>query len=487
MARRRRRRRRQQTSKGAPIKQLTFSQAWDRFQGVTESSSGQIEVGIVEAYKRSAWVYGAISLIADVVSQQPFVILDGTNLVENGPLVDLVRKPNEYGNQNTSEKYRYAYLTELLLHGAVMRLFPEMNGFVPEEMLTEPRWRFRAQTSLDKNGKQIVNRWQFTNHGATIDYTPDDNIYHDVLYNPFDEIEGLSPLRAVLIAVTNDISAGEFASRFFANDASSGVVFTSDHPSFNQAAANEAAEAWKRLYGGKLNAFAPKFVGFGLEPKLLGSALDARTLQVLKSLTKAEIVTGIYKIPLEMFGSQERSGSGISIGGASPEPAKETFITNVAMPWASRYDSEFNRDVSWRFGGTLRGKHDFTQHPVLEKRRLERAKAAGELIDRGVPLNEVIRWLRLEIAEQPHGEEWWVDNDLVPSSFIMKVGTSVLDKRSGTIARNEHTDEYVGSIISLAKTAKLLNKIRVDERRKTDSNGESVRQRILEILRHDSS
>ena len=111
---------------------------------------------------------------------------------------------------------------------------------------------------------------------------------------------------------------------------------------------------------------------------------------------------------MDIIGSAEKAGGGVTIGAKTMEQAREMFIINVIMPWAEWYDNEFNTDVAWRFGSKLGGRHDFSSNIILENRRLERAKIAATLIDRVAPLNEVVEWLDLKLTKQPHGDEFWI-------------------------------------------------------------------------------
>jgi len=471
------------------ISGLTLSQAMARFDQLQASEAAT--VGVRDSYAASVWVYGAVSQIAGTISNAPFCVYGRSGTpVDGGPLFQLVNRPNDYDQQGTSAKFRYAYFTEMLLNGAAMRVLTGMRGFAPSGMLVRPRWQFTAQDSVDEDGVLRVLRWLRYSRGSAKTYIPGDDVYHDALFNPYHDYEGLAPLEAALVGINNDADSGQFAHRYFANDSSTGVVFTSEHAAFTQAAADQAQRRWQELHAGVNRAFGAKFVGFGLKPHQVGSAFDAEAHRILKGLTKEEVVTGIFKIPLEVFGA-EKASEGIVIGDRQADTAQEAFLVNVVMPWSKRYDEEFNSDVAWRFGAEFRGAHDFNGHPLLEKRRLERARAAAELIDRGIPINLVIKWLGLQVATVPWGDEWWVPNNMIPASVIQAAGERALfdratspsaagekpekpgvrdrgghkavDKRQGfndprlESLSAESLRDYVADILELSKTARVRN------------------------------
>ena len=429
----------------------------------------------LSAIHQSTWVYSAISFICEHLMRTPFVPFRGDQPAESPELMKFISRPSSYSDQNTSEKFRYAYMFELLLHGAVMRLFGPMQGFRPESMSVRPRWHFRVRWVYDSMGRMVPTVWNLVRGGIGTLFEPNDTIYHDALYNPLHDFEGMAPLTAAMIGVSNDINIGEFANRFFENDASTGVIFTSKHPAFTNDRAREAAKRWKEEEGGKENAFRTRFVGYGLTPHNIGTIVDARMLQVLRTFTKEEIFTGIFKIPLDAISAKDGGGDLVigGPGGGAQASAREAFLVNVVQPWAMRYDEDFNRDVTWRFDAAVQAKHDFTRNPILERRRLERATAAVQLIDRGVPLNEVIRWMQLGIVQQPHGDEWWIKRDHVPASVIQNLGQDAFElmwrKASDPIdpVENETADNrkksqsaHVDAIMQLADSVRFRETVR---------------------------
>jgi len=422
--------------------------AYKRFdQMMSGMSEDGRTIGVKDAYTRSAWVYGAISIIAESVARTPFEILQGETPLKAGPLVKLSEEPNAYDNQNTSTKFRTAYLTELLLNGAVMKVFTEISGQTPLEMTVFPRSKFTAEAVIDKNGKEVVRRWHLNHRGGRNTYIPGDEINHDVLYNPLHDWEGLAPLAAAIAVVNNDVNVSEFANRFFVNDASPGLIFSSDDPGFDQDQAKIATQLWNEKHRGVGKAWKTAFLGHGLRPFKVGMGLDPRILGALKGLTREEIVTGIFKVPLSIFGQSDIAGNqGVVIGGrgSASDSEKEGFLINVIIPWARRYDEDFNKDIAWRFGATLRGRHNFSENPILENRRLARAQTAAELLQYGIPINEMIRWLRLELSEVGWGDEWLVQDNLIPASVLVKAGDKLLEKRSNQSAGGQQSSIAAG-------------------------------------------
>ena len=488
--------RRPRHGSNAPISQSTFSQVWSEWDAM--HGSGKANASPFDAIKQSVWVYAAITFIADAVARTPFraVASDGVTFLPSTPLQRFIDRPNNYGNQNTSAKHRYAYMFELLLHGSAMRLLDQFAGFKPGIMAVFARHFYSAKWSYDDLGREVVDRWISRRPAGRQTFMPGDDIYHDALYSPLHDFEGLSPLAAAMVAIANDIDLDAYAAHYFANDGATGIVFTSDHPDFRQAQATAAAEAWRKLESGRDAAFKAKFLGFGLKPNNVGSTLDSRLLKTFKELTKEQILSGIYKLPSSTFSSEGSSGGDIVIGGASggeQASARETALVDVIMPWAVRYDEVFNADISWRFGPGVRAVHDFSDNPILEKRRLERAQIAAELLDRGFTLNATIRWLRLEIEEFEHGDDWWVENTRLPARLILDAGDeakriAIPDRVTPTPSdpikgkRQEVHEAYIASIVDLASRVAVLEAARDNPETRRASAGQSNADRIDDLL-----
>jgi hypothetical protein len=461
----------------------------------TSSSSA---VSVRESFCQSAWVYCAISIICEWMISNPFVVTRDGEPDPNSPLGKLVKHPNSYGQQNTCNKFRAAYMHELLLNGSVIRVFTKMNGIVPEKMVAFPRSDFTATAEEDDAGVEQPVRWTKFGARRQHQYIEGDDAHLDALLNPYHDWEGLSPLASALLGINADINLGNLLNRFFQNNASTGLIMASDQPVTEQQL-TEAVSAWDAVYKGIDNSYKTKFIGYGFKPYPISQGFDAAVQRILKVLSRDEIMNGVFRIPPVIYAG-ELPAEGVQIGARSTEPDKKTFLTNVIMVWADRFDEEFNLDVAPRFGPEYAGNHDFTQNPILESDRLTMALAAAELIDRGVTLNHVIDWLRLGLQHEPHGNEYFLNQGQVPASVVMKAGERALNTRSYTEpARRPGADDkktggsrkqYLDSILTLAQTAEVAELAQAEYRRHhgellvtRDGNGRQTNaQRIANIM-----
>ena len=464
------RRSRNHAISGGMVSQLTPEQAFRRFDEIHKKESSGVTVR--SSFLQSSWVFAGVSIICDWMLQNPLVFENKGRLVDGGELVDLFANPNGYNNQSTEMKFRKAYMTELILSGAVMRIFPEMEGPKPKSMVVQPRNKFRPEWSYDEMGIQVVDRWMRTSGiSRRVPYFPGDDIHHNILYNPFHDFEGLAPLTAAILGIRSDINLSELLVRFFENDASTGLIMSSDEK-VNPGMLKQLGEVWNEMNSGIENAYNTKWISHGFKPHSMGSEFDAAVQRILKTMTKDEILTGILQIPPVIYQGQAPV-EGVQIGARSSEPEKEAFLVNVIMQWAKRYDEEANLNVAQRFPGDWYVRHDFSNNPILERRRLERAKTAAELLDRGVTLNNLIRWMKLELDEEPHGDEFFVKRGQVPASVVMASGSDALLPPR---ARTEIDDSEIMEILNLATQG------RIKELSRNESSGDKpLRELLLEL------
>ena len=473
-----RKRKRQRRRAGSAAKQtaLTVEQGIERWEAMAEAAGGN-KITVAQSYALSAWVYSAITIITEWITQNPFVVTNHGQVAETSDLARLERSPNTYPQQNTSQKFRTAYMTQLLLNGAVLRVFPDIDGITPRSMAAFNRSQFTPQWRHDHTGTQVVHKWTKTSPGGTTLFIPGDDIHHDALYNPYHDFEGMAPLTAAVLGINADVNLSDMLNRYFENDAATGLIMSSQEP-LNKSQIENAQKTWDMLHKGMSHKYSTKFIGHGLQPHQIGTGFDAKVQQILKVLSRDEIMNGIFKIPPVIYAGESPS-EGVQIGTKTSAPEKETFLINVIMTWAARYDAEFNMDVAPRFGPGFHGAHDFTTNPILERRRLERAKAAVELIDRGVTLNQIITWLRLDLKPEPHGNEYWVKAGQIPASVVMAAGDRVLETAANGKSAAE---DYIKSILQSADSAQTKNDARNDPARKAASNGKTNANRITELM-----
>ena len=93
---------RSRANRRAAVRQDTLSQAALRFDQMHAAETESVSAA--DAYRLSSWVYGAISSIAGTIAESiELEVLDrNDNPVRNGPLFNLIHRPNEYDQQNTS-------------------------------------------------------------------------------------------------------------------------------------------------------------------------------------------------------------------------------------------------------------------------------------------------------------------------------------------------------------------------------------------------
>lgn len=244
----------------------------------------------------------------------------------------------------------------------------------------------------------------------------DDELFEWKLENPYDDVHGLAPLSPGSLALYCDVATGLYNRQFFENGARPGIVFTSDHPGFDQAQADAAKAMWDSKHKGAKRGHQAAFLGNGLRPTVIGYTYSDMEYPTLKNMSKAEILA-IFGVPDSMLGSQAKSG-GVEIGGKGRNPDEEKFILSTVMLWANQFAAFFDRAVAAPFG-RYRTYFDFRQVPILQERLLERAKEGREWVKAGAPFNDVVAKFALEFEQTPTGDDWWVPSNMLPARLLM--------------------------------------------------------------------
>ena len=148
-----------------------------------------------DGYMKNAIVYRCVNEISYGASAVPFMIKRGDEIVEEHPVIDLLKRPNPL--QSNSEFFASLF-GFLLLSGNSYILKLAANGGVPTELHL-----LRPDRITIKGGKNpIPEKYQYMINGRIEqEYEVDQEngfseVKHIKLWNPLDDFYGLSPLSA---------------------------------------------------------------------------------------------------------------------------------------------------------------------------------------------------------------------------------------------------------------------------------------------------
>jgi len=157
-------------------------------------------------YQTNADVYACINLIIRSARQIPWLVSGkegGTAVKENHPLLKLLRKPNEYGNESDFKESVLGYL--MISGNAYIERSGGSEGGPPVFLYSHRPDRIKV---IKGNRRTMIGGYEYKAGGEAINFEPWEML-HLRLYNPLDDWYGMSPLEAAAYTIdtSNEASA----------------------------------------------------------------------------------------------------------------------------------------------------------------------------------------------------------------------------------------------------------------------------------------
>jgi len=379
----------------------------------------------VSPYAQSAWVYVAVSVLAETVAHIPFRISrgrpKGEELVESGPLVELFRQPAS-GISRTLfwqtlvswEALRGEFfIVPLDEAGRVLR---PGRGVAPKQLMTlNPDhmqhivrgnelvgWRCTAPEGVSQMGAQLL--------------LPEE-VIHSRSFNPYLYWRGMSPLSVAMMAAECDFSAAQFMKALMQNNGDAGLIVTS---------AEVIGTDQREQILAKLRA-RKRSNGIADRPLLLDGNLTVQKpmissadMQFLDNRRmNREEIGAIYKVPESMMGFGDEK-SGLSAGTAMQQD-RLNFIENTITGLCRRLESALEPIVQ-SFDPELHGWFDIDSLPIMQTARRDRLVSAEKAFGMGVPFNEINELFALGFRPLPWGDKGYVNHNVVEVGEVQPVG-----------------------------------------------------------------
>ena len=375
----------------------------EAFYGHDESAYSPAEYG--EYISTSNAVYACSTLRADTLSGIPLKCYGKRNgkksEVSEGPVVDLMRKVNDFWTMN-----RLMTMTELslCLWGKAYWAIEKANGRPQEIWWVKP--------------DRVIVYPHPTNYVAGFEYMPlnydgdplrfaKDEIIWFRYPNPQDEYSGLSPLAAARLAADMSSAAAQSNMNLFKQGYQPGGFIT---PPKGQTLTPDAAKELglqidKRFKGVDK---AHKWAVLRFEAEMKTATVTPKDAEFLGTLTwSLEEIARAYKVPLDMIGGQRTY--------ENVQAAERAFWYRTMEPESRFIASEIVEQLLPMFGksGVDLVEFDLAKVPILQEAESERWRRAHEQILVGaVKINE---WRETEGLEPvPWGDAWWASSMLIP-------------------------------------------------------------------------
>ena len=404
---------------------------------------------LVAPYSQCAWIYVAISVLAESVAHIPFRISRGRGkgemLVDFGPVFELFRNPHPTMSRAlfwqtlvSWEALRGEFFVSPLNEAGQPVPLGRRNAVKPCQMLPLNPDCFAHIVS----GHEIVG-WRFSGqeHESPVQaqvLLPEE-LVHWRNFNPYLFWRGLSPLSVALLPATADYAAAQFMKGLMINNGDAGVIVTSEEM-FDTTQREQFVAALndrKRRAG---TADRPLFL-WG-KTKVEKPTISSADLQFLENrkLSRQEI-GAVFKVPESMMGFAGQQ-SALSAGSAI-EQDRLTFIENTIGGLCRRLEAAMEPIIK-SFDPMLDGWFDLDSLPIMQAARRDRMVTAAQAFGMGVPFNELNQVYDLGFESLPWGNKGYV------ASSLREVGSG--SEKSAPVtesAQSAHVDALTERFLQL--------------------------------------
>jgi HK97 family phage portal protein len=413
-------------------------QAWLTGMDLPDSNEG---AKLVSPYQQSAWIYIAISVIAENLAQIPFRIsrvgadaarriraLNGSssathrdfrrralneNVVDSGPVVDLFNRPHPSMDR---QLFWEQVVSWDCLRGEFF-ILPLDDSNQPVDLAERAPVVTRIITlNPDLFWHMVIGfeltAWRYTGSPLMSPIPSEMLVPSEVIHsrnvNPYLYWRGMSPLLVAMLPASADYAAEMFQKGLLMNNADTGVIATTEQnltPEQREQFTTALRER-KRKAG---TPDRPLFLSSGVKiEKPSISNVDMQFLETRKLLRQE--IGAIFKVPESLMGFSEAKSSPLSGGGNALAEDKLTFLEQNLANRCHRLEAAVEPIIK-TFGPDLVGWFDIEGLPVMQEGRRARLDSAVKAFSLSVPFNEINRVYDLGFPKLP-----WADIGYLPFS-----------------------------------------------------------------------
>lgn len=370
---------------------------------------------VVTPYSQSVWVYACINAIAQNLSRVPFVLKKDAgdlepSIIEKGPLYDVMMKPNPLMTLKTLIEATFVYYC---LRGEAFWILSRNNiSEIPSEIWCFDPIRFEPVLSRTTG---LPEFWKYRGK-EEFRFFPHEIIQFK-MFNPYDDLRGISPIEASRISIEADFQSSVFNRAFFEHGAGIGGFISIDGELTDEQF-NRLIGQFEERHKGASKAHKIAVVEGG--GKFTEAKLTQREMDFIKgkSMTRKEILA-TFKVNEVVLGIYDdiKSYEGI-------RAAHKAFWEECLMPKIAYFEEvlwvNFFSNIGIRRGkGRVWGEFDLANVGPIQINFSEKVLTASKMFTMGWPINHINKRLQLGMKEVPWGDEWWVPGGYAPVTALL--------------------------------------------------------------------
>jgi len=369
---------------------------------------------IRDPYLQSSWVKACVDAISNDVAGIPFIVRDRTSLIEikRGPVVALLRRPNSSMSGFQLIRATQHYLDS---KGEAFWILDDAVLGVPGNIWVFNPARFQEVVSPSTG---MLQGWLYTAPGHAPQGFTVEEVIHFKMFNPVNDVRGLSTLGGARLAVQQDYWAQKYNEAFFKNSAEPSGFISTDKP-LGDAQRKRIEEAWRSRYQGPGRAKKVALLEGGM--KWNPATFNPHDMEFvnLRKLSREEIAA-VFGVPPGRIGILEH------VNYATSKEERRIYWESTVVPRSNYLQAEVNYGIFDRFLQNAEFFFDLSKVSALKETLKDKVLCAKDLVLMGFTLNNVNERLDLGMKPEPHGDVYLVPITLVPASMLVN-GESLND------------------------------------------------------------
>ena len=314
---------------GRDVSIRTFGPDTSVAPGPLDIGSQRVDASPVQSIGLPA-VMAAVRLVADSIAAMPVKVYDRAGALDR-QLADTTQQYRLLHHSPNLEQSAFEFIQDVV---ASVECFG--NAFVlktiAQGQVRELRVLSASRVTVKADAKgQVTFEIQ---DGPDTKTLTSREILHVRGLAPFGGASGVSPLTLHRGTLGNNVALASFAGRYFANDATPGLVLKMPQ-NLNTQQAEEIGNQWNQAHRGLVNARKTAVLGGGADIQVLPvSMVDAQFAESAK--LGIEDVARIFGVPAELI-----TGAPV----ADPQKTAEHFLKFCLAPRLRRIEAAFARDT----------------------------------------------------------------------------------------------------------------------------------------------
>jgi len=385
-------------------------------QWASRAGRGGYSASLQSAYHETVAVYRCANVIARSVARAPLEVYSGEDLIESGPIVELMQRPNPY---MTQARFVETLAVQTLIGG---------NGFIrPEDgaLSGETLWLLlvppqQVSPIRDQGNPYALKGWKIQSRGGAREFGPLDLVHIPYAPDPNDPILGVSPVGVAKLVVESDFDAALYNQSILKNSGNlSGILKWLGEDPLTEEEVSALSQRWNDNYAGADRAGKTAVLSGNFE--FQSTSMSIKDMQYLEARrwNLADIARA-FNVPLVFLNEFESSG----LSDAGLRVQERMLYWQTVIPFARQIEQALTEFVRRRFRDErVSLVFNFDKVEALGEETSARLDQAQKLANLGYPVNLINETLELGLPEVPWGNEAFV-----PAGMMTATATVALSE-----------------------------------------------------------